>query len=169
MFSVDGITWDIPCSIQRTSEVKASEISGLMLDRSYFNDVVGTYMQYTIGIAVPFNMMDQYAAIYEALTDPVDAHTFVVPYNNGTITVVARVQSISDVYVRLANGGKYWKGIQFTIVANHPSKEKSLSQVMARGRTPLPEPSAVQLGDIYTYTSTGWTHTQYVDVDNKYY
>jgi hypothetical protein len=38
MFVLDGMSWDIPCDIERIAEMKASEISGMLLDKSYFND-----------------------------------------------------------------------------------------------------------------------------------
>jgi len=159
MFTIDGLTWDIPCKIERTAEMTASEISGLMLDKSYFNDVLGTYMSYTISIAVPINMRDQYAEIYEAITNPLDGHTFVLPYNNDTITITARVTSISDVYVRLPGGGNYWKGISFKVVANHPSKANTLGSVVEAGRAPVPAVAMPKVGDAYTYTASGWVQT----------
>lgn len=169
MFSIDGVQWPYPCDITRVAELTASDISGMMLDKSYFNDVLGTYMQYTVKLAVPVTARDTYTTIYEMLTDPVDAHTFILPYNQGNLTIVARVDSVSDVYVRLADGGIYWKGIQFTITANHPSKEYSLNQVLARGRSPLPELAEVSTGAIYEYTSTGWVPAEYGDADTTYY
>ena len=170
MFSIDGLTWDIPCDIERTAEISASEISGLMLDKSYFNDVLGTYMKYTIKLAVPVNMKDEYVQIYEAITNPADGHTFVLPYNDSTITITARVESISDVYVRLANGGVYWKGIRFSIIANHPSKAMTLGQMVVAGRAPLPNVADPQIGDSYTYTASGWVPSvQYEDADDIAY
>lgn len=170
MFSVDGMQWAIPCDITRTSEVTSSDISGLMLDKSYFNDVLGTFMKYTVSLAVPMNMRDDYARMYEIINAPVDGHTFVLPYNGTTITVTARVTNISDVYVRLPNGGIYWKGIQFDIIANHPSKTMELSAVLERGRTPLPDVAAPSEGDTYTFHNGQWGETQhYDDADAVYY
>lgn len=123
MFILDGITWDFPCDIERIADMTASDISGLMLDKSYFNDVLGTYLSYTISLAVPFNLRSQYKDLYEAITNPISNHTLVVPYNDSTIEINARIESISDIYVQLANGGNYWKGIRFTAVSNYPTKE----------------------------------------------
>lgn len=170
MFSIDGITWDIPCYIEREAEISASDISGLMLDRSYFNDVLGTYMSYTVRIAVPLDMRDEYTQIYEALTNPVDGHLFVMPYNNSTIEITARVSNVSDVYVRLAGGQVYWKGIEFTCVANHPTKAMTLGEMVVNGRAPLPDVSNPDIGDSYTYTSGGWVPSPtYEDADSIYY
>lgn len=169
MFSIDGLTWPYPCSIQREAEIRASDISGMLLDRSWFNDPLGTYLSYTISVVIPPDRRDDYDDIYEALTDPVDGHVMVVPYNQGSLTITARVENVSDSLVRLAAGGLYWRSLSFTAIANHPSKQYSLGEMLARGRSPLPDLAAVQYGDVYTYTSTGWVKTVYTDADTVYY
>jgi hypothetical protein len=122
MFTVDGMTWDIPCDITRTAQITASEISGLLLNKEYFNDVIGTYMQYEVTlIPSPSNLSDYYS-LYQIITQPVSGHTWVFPYNGTTITITGRVEEISDVYVRLPNGGRMWKGVSFTVTANNPSR-----------------------------------------------
>ena len=155
-FSVDGLPWDIPCRIERTAAMTASEISGLLLDKSYFNDVLGTYLRYDITVVVPKGYESAYDALYEKLTEPVDAHAFVLPYNSGTITVTGRVENVRDVWRRVPGGGNCWVGTAFTVAANHPTKELSLGEVITRGASPLPSGEAVQTGASYTYTSDGW-------------
>ena len=167
MFSIDGITWNVKCKIERTSKITASEISGLMLDRSYFNDITGTYMQYEISIAVPFGREEDYDEIYEQLTKPVDGHVFQLPYNQGTITVTGRVESVSDVMYYRQNNKKYWAETRFTVIANHPSKYEDLGTVIARGRAPLPEASEVEQGATYTYEGSGWVPV--TDADEVYW
>ena len=156
MFTIDGVEWDIPCKIERTAEIKESELSGLMLDKSYFSDPVGTYMKYSIGIAVPFGMDQEYEAIYELLTDPVDGHSCVVPYNRGTITITGRIVTVSDVYVKMPNDKNYWRNTKFDIIANAPTKTLSLDEVITRGRAPMPDLDDGEIGDTWTYTSSGW-------------
>lgn len=150
MIVIDGLTWDVPCEIHRTAELQSSEISGLMLDLSYFNDVLGTFMAYDVGIAVPWNMLDDYSAIYELLTDPLDGHTFILPYNQDYITITGRVANVKDTLYKTADGN-YWEGCTFTVIANHPSKYMSLDEVITRGRTPVPG------------------QTVYADADERYY
>lgn len=170
MFTVDGLTWDIPCNIEREARISASDISGLMLDRSYFNDVLGTYMSYTIGIAVPMDMREQYTQIYEVLSNPVDGHTFILPYNDGTIEITARVTSISDVYVRLSGGSNYWKGIEFNIIANYPTKAMTLGEMVVAGREPFPSVAEPAEGAIYVYSNGAWVPgIHYDDADDSYY
>ena len=169
MITIDGLQFDAECEVTRTAEMTPSSISGLMLDKSYFNDVIGTYLSYDIELKYPLYDQDIYARLYEVLNAPVDGHRFAVPYNQATIELTGRVMSLSDNQVRLDSGRPYWRRLRFTIVANHPSKQMSLGEVLVRGRSPLPELAAVQEGDIYTYTSTGWVKTNYADADSRYY
>lgn len=166
MFAIDDHSWPYPCGIERAAKVRASKISGMLLDRTYFNDVLGTYMQYTVSIAVPLNDRDAYTDIYELLTDPVDGHRFSLPYNRGTLQVTARVESVPDSCVRLHSDGQYWHNIRFTLTANHPTKSLSLSQVLSRGRSPMPEITDPNEGDSFTWTDNHWEHAaSYADAD----
>lgn len=172
MFSIDGIEWPIPCKITRKSEVRASDISGYMMDGSYFNDVEGTYLSYDVALAVPMNQRDDYTDIYETITKPVDGHTFVLPYNGGTVTITGRVENVQDVYRRLVGGATYWTDIQFTVTANNPTKEMSLSDVLARGMTPMPDIAGALEGVAYIFVDGAWrryTEVEYENADEKYY
>lgn len=169
MFSIDGLTWDVPCTVERTANITPSEISGMLLDKSYFNDVLGTYMEYTVQVAVPFGREDDWNTIYEALTAPVDGHTCVFPYNGSTINITGRVESVQDGWVRMPQSHNYWKAIRFTVISNAPSKTMSLSQVIARGRSPLPEIATAQVGDLVECTANGWVPAEYGDADTTSY
>lgn len=166
-WSIDGVAWDIPCTVDRTSELTASDISGLMLDKSFFNDVLGTYMKYDLKIAVPFGYESQYNSIYEMLTDPVDGHDFVFPYDGGTIEVTGRVTDVKDSLVRMPNGRHRWRGTTFSVIANHPTKEYTLEEVLLRGAAPLPDESGVNVGSVYEYTAGGWD--EIADANDNYY
>lgn len=165
MFTIDGQQWPLPCKISRVSEMKSSEISGLLLDGSYFNDVLGQFLRYDVKIAVPVNALDSYGSLYELLTQPVDGHTFVLPYNKTTVTITGRVESVSDECVRFTNG-YYWKDISFTIAANNPTKALTLSEVITRGRTPMPNIITPSEGDYYYWHDGEWTQSSpYPDAD----
>ena len=167
-FTIDGVKWNFPCTIEREAQVTASEISGMMLDKSYFHDVLGTWMQYTITIAIPKGHEDEYTTIYEALSDPVGYHTFILPYNyqDEGITLVGRVSVVDDVYVRLPNNRQTWRKTKFTVIGNHPTKEASLGNV---GYSPFPDTGGVNIGDIYEFTADGWQESEYGNGDDTYY
>ena len=154
MFTVDDVEWSIPCDITRVAKMTASDISGVMLNKQYFNDVLGTYMQYEVSICPNPHQMGDYHSLFEILSQPVDGHQFVLPYNNSTIEITGRVSDISDIYVRMPGGAVYWKGASFTVVSNAPTKTESLSTTIARGMTPLPDVYDAEIGDTYTMTAS---------------
>ena len=171
-FTVDNIQWQYPVDITRVAEMRPSDVSGLMLDGSYYNDVLGTFMSYTIKLIVPTTTAARTAfnTLYEALTDPVDGHTFIIPYNSATIQITGRVENVSDVYVRLPNGEQMWKGIQFTVTSNHASKAYTQAQMIARGRLPMPEIVDHSEGDTWVWTNGAWALSVHYDsADTKKY
>ena len=86
MFTIDGITYNVFCDIERQVEIKGSDLSGMLLNKQNYKDVLGSYIQYTISMAIPVTEMANYAELYEKLTDPVATHQITMPYNNTTIT-----------------------------------------------------------------------------------
>lgn len=166
MFSIDGVQWAYPCDIERTAEMKASDISGLMMDKSYFNDVLGTYMGYEVKISVPFGKEPDYHTIYEMLTQPIDGHAFVFPYNGSTVSITGRVGEVKDTWYRDGEG-QFWQSVKFSVEANHPTKTMSLSEVITRGRTPFPDAASVETGTIWQKSSASWNNI--VMTDGHYY
>lgn len=123
MIKVDGTTYNFPCDISRKARIVSSDVSGMLMDNTEYNDALATYYDYTIKIAVPITDMNIYAAFFEQVTAPVNSHTFTFPYNQGTKDIVAKVESISDRYFREVNGVQVWRSVQLNIHALKPSKE----------------------------------------------
>ena len=158
--TIDGVIYDVDFEITRTAEVTASEISGLLLNGTIFKDIIGTYMQYDIRLKRPMYNQAKYAALYEKLTEPVSAHTFVLPYNETTITVVAYVEPVTDEMLKLENNTIYWKNTRFTLTSIYPTKVKALGEVIANGLPPLPSSVSPETGDSYTWDGTEWVETR---------
>ena len=169
MFTIDGYEWDVSCKIKRKAEMTASDISGLLMDKSYFNDVIGTYMSYEVTVEVPVWAAARYAELYEMLTAPVDGHTMTLPYNDSEINITGRIQVVSDTYVGVRGGKKRWRETTFTVIANYPSKEMGLSDVITSGMTPSPTPPSATIGDLYEKTLYGWVQRFYDKADDTYY
>ena len=172
IWSIDGLEWTIPCQIERTSEITPSEISGMLLDKSYFNDIVATYLSYDVAIAVPFTMLGEYENLYDIITEPVESHVFVLPYGQADIEIVGRVTSVSDQYVYMDKNKNYWKGFRFTVQSNYPTKEKVLEDVLEHGMSPMPSTIGIEDGAAFIWDAEeGVWHvsTDYRDVDEVYY
>ena len=157
---IDGVSFDVKAEVQRTGEIVSSDISGVLMDGSYFIDVLGTYYTYDVTLKYPLYYQGTYHALYEMFTEPADGHQFVLPYNGGTIQLTARVESVSDEWIETDAGRRFWRAFRASIISNAPSKEMSLSEVISRGLTPLPDVQEPEIGDTYTYTSNGWVKVE---------
>lgn len=169
MLTIDGVEYDVKVGIRRTSEMRISDISGMLLDKSIFTDMFGQYLVYEIDLLYPLYNQTKYAALYEALTEPVDAHQFVLPYNNGTVTLTASVDTVEDEVLEFDNGRTFWRSARFMLNPAAPTKTMSLSQVITRGRAPLPDVATPSEGDTYVWINGEWLMTSYADADNISY
>ena len=104
---IDGIEYPMIVSVNRIAKITPSDVSGMMLDKHYNNDVLATYFEYEVQMAVPTGNEEDYTRLYEVLT--------------------ARVETVQDSYYKTEGSSnapvRIWKGISFTIVATRPSKE----------------------------------------------
>ena len=156
MFSIDGVQYNVKCTIEREAEIKASDISGMLLDGVMFYDILGTYMSYDISLVMPLHNRERYATLIEQLTEPVGGHAFVLPYNGATIQITGKVESPRDVWVKLESGYTYWQGLRFTVTSNAPTKSETLGEVIARGLPVVPDVSSPEEGDAYIWDGSGW-------------
>lgn len=170
MFSIDGHEWPYPVDVSREADIRSTDLSGELMNGVYYNDVKGTYFNYTVKMAVPINKRGDITLYYDALTAPLSSHTFVLPYNQETVTLLGRVENVSDVYVRLPNGGTYWRGLQFTILASSPSKVVSDSDYYNRGIGVLPEAAIHNEGDTWIWHNGRWElSASYKNADTTQY
>lgn len=164
-FKIDGVRFNLPCSVDREASMQSSEISGMLLDKTYFNDVLGTYMRYSVQIAVPVGQESVYSQLYEMLTQPVEGHVFELPYNQNVVNITGRVESVQDKAYK-----NTWRGIKFAIIANNPTKEMSLNEVVTRGMSQLPNTTPLDAGAVYIVNQYGeLTRTDLGDADVRQY
>lgn len=170
---IDNVSYDVVAGIKRTANITPSQISGMLLDKTYFNDVIGTYLQYEVQLAIPHESEPEYAALYEVLTDPVADHRVILPYNNTAVEIVGRIETISDSYVETVHKNNdvvnLWRNITFVITANHPTKEYTLNEVIERGVSPLPDVSELDEGKVYMVVNGQWVMTSLTRADENYY
>lgn len=120
MFYVDGTNYNFPCDVERTVNIQSSDNSGYLLDNTYHNDPLATYITYTVTLAIPIGKESEYSELYELLAMPVAEHSFVFPYNQSTISFRGRIATISDKYYREENGVNIWRGTSFEVTSNEP-------------------------------------------------
>lgn len=99
-----------------------SDISGSLLNKTYFSDVEGTWLTYEVRIPVKWGEEAAYDALYEVLTNAVGEHSFIMPYAQGTVSFTGRIKQIKDKPYKGCNGSTYWLADTFQFISNTPYK-----------------------------------------------
>ena len=131
---VDGVKYNVVSAVQRTAEITPSDVSGLMYNKNYYNDVIATYLKYTITIVVPKDKEGDYSDLYDVLISPNNnaVHSFILPFNQKLIQLNARVETISDDYVGQEgrNGSivKLWRNTKVEVIGIEPYTGSEFSE-----------------------------------------
>ena len=136
-FVMDGVSYDFAFDVKRRSVIVSGGNSGMLLNGTYYNDVIGTYLEYDISIAIPIDKINDYVDFYEAITAPVEYHDFLFPYANVETIVRGRIDKIPDSYLQKSSTNLVtWYNISFTI-------QESISRKKSSGTyTPVVEPGS---------------------------
>lgn len=127
MFDIDGTRFIFPCDLQRKVTLESSSSSGMMLSRNYFNDVIASYLSYSVKLVIPLGQEQNYSRLFSMLSKPVGEHYFTFPYNQTTISFYGKIDSISDKYYRRINGKEIWRDVSFEVTATRPLVEPIIS------------------------------------------
>lgn len=165
MIHIDGSAFDVKVEVTRTARILSSEISGRMMDATWFNDVYGTFYDYDFVLKYPLKDQARYGTLYSMLTAPVPGHVFLFPFNGQMLEVIARIEEVPDEFVEKDDRRTYWKGLEFTAKANAPTKEVDLGEIIAHGLPNTPEGTPAAEGDMYEYEDGTWVPVSFVNGD----
>lgn len=124
VIKIDGKDYNVSVtSLKRSFEVADSDATGRTADWKMHRDVVGTFYNYTLGIAVKNYDFDAYREFYDVISAPVASHTIEVPYGTGTLTFDAYVTKGSDELMRIYHNRSFWKGFSCNFIAMEPQRK----------------------------------------------
>ena len=123
MLKVDGTTYNFPCDIDRQVTLQESDVSGMLMNKRIYHDVIGSYLSYDVTVVIPIGSEEMYAQLYDLLASPVTSHIFTFPYNQREITFEGSISQISDKLYRKVHGTQIWRNISFRVTANQPMNE----------------------------------------------
>ena len=122
VFIMDGIDYNIDVmKLTRNFEVADYDTTGRTADWVMHRDVVGTFYNYTMEIAVRNYDYNSYNRFYEAISAPVKSHRLIIPYGAGTITFQAYVTNGSDDLI-IRNSTNVWRGTKINFIAMEPQR-----------------------------------------------
>lgn len=124
VFTVDGVGYpDVNViSLERTFAVMDGDNAGRTMDGATRRDIIGTYYNYNMELTSDYSDLSQYDALYEVLSAPVDSHTIVVPYGQGTLTFEAYVANGDDELLHKRDTFNKWQNLSVNFVAMKPQR-----------------------------------------------
>mgnify|MGYP006865371615 FL=1 len=124
IFSVDGVEYPgvNVISLERTFAVMDGENAGRTMDGAMRRDIIGTYYNYNMELTSDYSDLSEYDKLYEVLSAPVDSHTIVVPYAQGTLEFKAYVANGTDNLLHKRPAFNKWNNLTVNFVAMKPQR-----------------------------------------------
>ncbi len=108
-------------SLKRSFRIPDGANAGDMLSGDYERDLVGTYYDYDLVITTSDLTVNEYDALFEVLSAPVNSHTVEMPYGMSSITYEAMIQRGSDELIPM-DDGTWWGNLNVSIQAKKPQR-----------------------------------------------
>lgn len=126
VFSVDGVEYPgvfVKSPIHRSFNVLDGENAGRTMDGRMQRDIIGTYYTYRLEFDASLSDPEEYDALFEALSAPMDSHIISVPYGQGSLTFEAYVANGEDDLSRIyRDESKKWDNLTVNFVAMEPQR-----------------------------------------------
>ena len=105
IFTIDGVGYNVGVvSIHRTANNKDGPNADTALSGKRWRDVQGTFYDYTMEVSADGMSREDYDAMYEVLSAPVDSHVLVAPYGQTTISFTACIEVVEDDVLYMDDG-----------------------------------------------------------------
>ena len=108
-------------SLKRSFRIPDGTNAGDMLSGDYERDLVGTYYDYDLVITTSDLAVNEYDALFEALSAPVNSHTVEMPYGMTSITFEAMIEGGDDELIPM-DDGTWWGNLNVTIRPKKPQR-----------------------------------------------
>ena len=108
-------------SLKRSFRIPDGTNAGDMLSGDYERDLVGTYYDYDLVITTSDLAVNEYDALFEALSAPVNSHTVEMPYGMTSITFEAMIEGGDDELIPM-DDGTWWGNLNVSIRAKKPQR-----------------------------------------------
>ena len=108
-------------SLKRSFRIPDGQNAGDMLSGDYERDLVGTYYVYDL-VITPSDLTDnEYDALFEVLSAPVNSHMVEMPYGMSSLTFEAMIESGGDELIPM-DDGTWWGNLSVSIRAKKPQR-----------------------------------------------
>ena len=124
---LDGVTYPNIhfVSIQRSFQVLDGENAGRIMTGDMERDIIGTYYNYAVEVDADDASPEEYDRFYQVISAPVDSHTIIVPYAQGTLTFKAYATNGKDDLQYMMDAQNRWGNLSFNFIAMSPQRRRT--------------------------------------------
>lgn len=108
-------------SLKRSFRIPDGTNAGDMLSGDYERDLVGTYYDYDLVITTSDLSVNEYDALFEVLSAPVNSHMVEMPYGMTSLTFEAMIKGGDDELIPM-DDGTWWGNLNVSIRAKKPQR-----------------------------------------------
>ena len=118
MITIDGVTYNVPViSLTRRADF-LDKYAERTEDGVLHRELIGVYFNYQIQFGSTTDV-DEYAALWDKLTEPEEFHTVVVP-DAGSFT--AYFSNVGDTLRKDKDAQVFWKSLTVNFIAQSPTR-----------------------------------------------
>lgn len=122
IFSIDGVSFDIPVvSVKRESSV-LDKYATRTEDGDLQREIIGVYYNYTLTLPKLTLEREEYAKLWDKITEPVEFHDFVVPGSTGSYRFRGYITTTGDELRKTYDGKNYWGNLSIKLIAKAPAR-----------------------------------------------
>jgi len=120
VITIDDKTYNIPVlSITRRADF-LDKYAERTEDGQLCRELIGVYFNYRLQFGTTADT-EEYAKLWEKLTEAVEFHTVTVPDESGNYTFTAYFSNIGDELLK-TKAANYWKNLTVNFIAKEPAK-----------------------------------------------
>lgn len=124
LFTIDGKTFHVgETKVHRNFKIKDGINFGDMVSGRVRRDVLGTFYNYTMTIETADMDKSEYDLLYEVLSSPVESHTIIVPYGQGSLSYQAYITGgDDDLELKELDDSNLWGNLSVQFYALAPQR-----------------------------------------------
>lgn len=121
MFSIDGLTFNIPLTSLGCKADFLDKYAERTEDGTLNRELIGVYFNYTAQLGMAKSPVE-FTRLWDKLTEPVEFHTITLPLADGSFTFEGYFSGVSSNLKRAYLGHMYWDDLSFTVTGKVPAR-----------------------------------------------
>jgi len=118
---IDSTTYDIGVTSLKRSADFLDKMAERTADGNLTRELIGVYFNYELTLD-PGADMTEYAALWAALTEPVEFHSVTVPDEDGDYTFTAYFSNVTDELRKAKGSVRSFKNLTVNFIAKSPAR-----------------------------------------------